>query len=426
MGVEETVLWRVAKNQCRAMVPRRYYNERNPGIVTCLAQPVGRAGLYLSVAMSPASPVDNPIREKPVLVWVLVPFLATDDPTLDYYNDYSQSKDEFSRAFTELGIEWRWQPVTLPDYRTVIDRIVRDSDLHTPVIFNLCDGDATNGVPGISVIQYLDEIGLPYTGADEQFYRITTSKIDMKVAFDLAGVPTPPWEVVARDSPLLAAVFTRHGTPLIVKPAISAGSMGITIQSVVATEAALREQLQLLQDGYRGWDLASGGVIVERYITGPEFTTLIVGTGGASTRCTVYPPVERVFHAALPPTEQFLSFDRLWEVYERETALGDGEYLWQYQAAPAALQQRISDVSLAAYASVGGRGYGRVDLRMDAETGTLYVLEVNAQCGLSEDENFTSIGAILRFADRPFSGLVQEILRDSQALRPAAPTRVRA
>ena len=406
-------------------MPRRFYGG-DPGIVTCLAQPMGRVGLYLSVAMNTTTPADSPTRDKPVLVWVLVPFLATADATLDYYNDYSQSRDEFSRAFTEMGIEWRWQPVTSQDYRTVIDRIVRESVLHMPIMFNLCDGDATNGIPGIGVIQYLDEIGLPYTGADEPFYHITTSKIDMKHAFDLAGVPTPPWEVVVRDAESLATVFTRHGTPLIVKPAVSAGSMGITIKSVVTTEGALWEQLQLLHDGYRGWDLASAGVFVERYITGPEFTTLIVGSGDAPDRSTVYPAVERVFHAALPPTEQFLSFDRLWEVYEQESSLGDGEYLWQYQAAPAALQQRICDVSLAAYAAVGGRGYGRVDLRMDAATGALYVLEVNAQCGLSEDENFTSIGAILRFAGRPFRGLVQEILEDARAPRTVDPAPVRA
>ena len=90
------------------------------------------------------------------------------------------------------------------------------------------------------------------------------------------------------------------------------------------------------------------------------------------------------------------------------------------------MQQRISEVSLAAYTAVGGRGYGRVDLRMDAETGALYVLEVNAQCGLSEDENFTSIGAILRFANRPFRELVQEILSDARASRPPAQSRARA
>ena len=395
-------------------------------VVTCIAQQIGCVGHYLDVAMNTANRADAPFRDKPVLVWVLVPFLATADPALDYFNDYSQSHAEFERVFGELGMEWRWQPVTSQNYRTVIDHIVRDSIRYSPLMFNLCDGDETNGIPGISVIRYLDEIGLPYTGADEQFYHVTTSKIDMKHAFDRAGVPTPPWEVIAREAKSHRGVFKRHGAPLIVKPAVSAGSMGITVQSVVATEAALRDQLRLLHDGYRGWDLASGGVFVERYIIGPEFTTLIVGSGAAPDRSTVYPSVERVFHAALPPTEQFLSFDRLWEVYEREASLGDGEYLWQYQAAPAALQQRICDVSWAAYVAVGGRGYGRVDLRMDAATGALYVLEVNAQCGLSEDENFTSIGAILRFAGRPFRGLVQEILDDAPATRPAAPARARA
>ena len=375
--------------------------------------------------MTTAAGLQLQTSDRPRLVWVLVPFLETSDPTLDYYNDYSQSQAEFARAFAELAVAWRWQPVTSHDYRAVIDGILADS-MHAPVVFNLCDGDEANGVPGISVIRYLDEAGLPYTGADEQFYHVTTSKIDMKLAFDRAGVPTAPWEVVARDAKSLRGVFDRQGAPLIVKPAVSAGSMGITIHSVVSGAAALRAQLRLLHEGYRGWDLASGGVFVERFISGPEFTTLIVGSADAPERSTVYPPVERVFHAALPPTEQFLSFDRLWEVYERETTLGDGQYLWEYRAAPATLQQRIIEASWAAYVSVGGRGYGRVDLRMDAATGALYVLEVNAQCGLSEDENYTSIGAILRFAGRSFHGMVCDIIGDALALRPATRMRMQA
>ena len=51
--------------------------------------------------------------------------------------------------------------------------------------------------------------------------------------------------------------------------------------------------------------------------------------------------------------------------------------------------------------------------RMDASTKKLYVLEVNAQCGLSEDEDYTSIGAILRFARKSFTQLVEEIINDT-------------
>ena len=376
-----------------------------------LASPVAEiaATVLISAAMNPPAQSGRTTHDRPIVVWVLVPAVETTDATLDYYYDFSAGRAEFERAFAALETDWRWEPVTTTTFRTVIDRIVAESATQTPLVFNLCDGDEINAVPGISVIRYLNAVGLRHTGSDEHFYQITTSKIDMKRAFERAGVPTPPWEALAQGA-TLDGLFERHGRPLIVKPAVSAGSMGITIQSVVHTDDALAEQLQLLHDGYHGWNLADGGVFVERYIVGPEFTTFIVGSSDSADSSTIYPPVERVFHAALPPNEQFLSFDRLWEVHEKESPMADGASLWEYQPAAAELQQQISDISWAAYASVGGQGYGRVDLRMDAATGDLYVLEVNAQCGLSEDENYTSIGAILRFAERPFHGLLREIM----------------
>ena len=369
--------------------------------------------------MSPSRRAPTKADRVKQFVLVLVPQAEAADPSLDYYNDYSQSHEEFARAFESLGVPWRWQPATSRNFREVIDAFLREAPSNAPVVFNLCDGDETNDVPGVSVIKYLDEVGLAYTGADATFYQATTSKIDMKLAFDLAGVATSPWEVVLRDQRKTAHLFDRLGTPLIVKPAVSAGSMGITIKSVVDRNSSLREQVRLLHDGYRGWDLVSGGVFVERYIAGPEFTTFIVGTADDFARRTVYPPIERVFHAALPATEQFLSYDRLWEVYERESPVGDGEYLWEYQPVSGTLAERIQAVSWDAYAAVGGCGYGRVDLRMDSATGELYVLEVNAQCGLSEDENYTSIGAILRFANRSFASVVHDIIVGAVARRPA-------
>ena len=73
----------------------------------------------------------------------------------------------------------------------------------------------------------------------------------------------------------------------------------------------------------------------------------------------------------------------------------------------------IQDISLQAYKAVGGMGYTRADIRMDAATEQLYVLEVNAQCGLSEDENYTSIGAILRVNQTSFTQLIWEVLLDA-------------
>lgn len=356
---------------------------------------------------------DDSGSRPPLLVWVLVPTIETDDANISYYNDFSDGHAEFSRAFAELGLDWRWQPVTMRDYREVIDTIAASADVHTPLVFNLCDGDETNGSPGLSVIHCLDEAGLTYTGADARFYEVTTSKIVMKELFDRAGVPTAPWEVLKPTLKRTNGLFKRLGAPLILKPAISAGSMGITTRSVVGDEAGLLEQLKALRTGYHGWDLLGGGVFVERFVTGPEYTTFIVGSHEAPEQRIVYPPVERVFHRKLPPTERFLSFDRLWEMYEQESPVGEGEDLWTYQQPPAALVPAICEISWAAYAAVGGTGYGRVDLRQDERTGELYVLEVNAQCGLSEDENYTSIGAMLRFDGSPYSRIVQVIIDEA-------------
>ncbi len=355
-----------------------------------------------------------------MVVWVLVPHIETDDENLAWYCDFTQSRAEFRRAFGELGIPWRWQRVTLDDHAAVIARIAR-SARRAPeqevVVLNLCDGDESNGVPGLSVIRELEAHGLRYTGADERFYDGTTSKIDMKRDFDRAGVPTAPWEVVAPDAKGRRGIFARLGSPLIIKPAVSAGSMGVTTKSVVSTEAELTEQMARLRAGYHGWDLTTGGVIAERFVTGREFTTFLVGSHDAPSRKMIYPPVERCFHAALPEYERFLSFDRLWGMYEVESPVGGDadEDLWKYRPVSRREAKRIREVSWAAYVAARGRGYGRIDLRQDARTGELAVLEVNAQCGLSEDETFTSIGAILRFAGKPFSHAIDAILAASAA-----------
>lgn len=130
-------------------------------------------------------------------------------------------------------------------------------------------------------------------------------------------------------------------------------------------------------------------------------------------KCVVYNGVERVFHASLPEQEKFLSFDRLWEIYEEETPMPANENFYEYREAPATLQSKLKELSLAAFLAVKGTGYTRVDLRQDQATGKLYVLEVNAQCGLSEDENYTSIGAILRVNKTGFSALIASILAEA-------------
>jgi len=350
---------------------------------------------------------------KELFVWVLAPLVETHDTNLDYYYDYTQSIQEFTEAFKELKIKWKWQPVTHADYKSVIDSISRGAAAEHTVVVNLCDGDEINQAPGVNVIRYLKKSGLCFTGSDEHFYRATTSKIVMKQCFEARNIPTAPWQVLGDEPQQSREVFRKLGSPVIVKPAISGGSLGVGIHSVVKTPRELMAQYHKLQEGYHGWNLSQGGVFAEKFIDGPEFTTLIVGNGANARECKVYLPVERVFNSALPAHEKFLSFDRLWEMYERETPVNNGEDFYHYRTPDAALVNDICQVSYEAYRAVKGKGYGRVDLRMDQQTGRLYVLEVNAQCGLSDDENFTSIGAILRLSGNSYGSLMATIISNA-------------
>jgi D-alanine-D-alanine ligase len=116
-----------------------------------------------------------------------------------------------------------------------------------------------------------------------------------------------------------------------------------------------------------------------------------------------------VFNASIPDGEKFLSYERYWGLYREETPPADGRPFYGYAACDARIASLISSISKDAYIAVRGRGYARVDLRMDRATGELFVLEVNANCGLSEDDQ-TSTGCILKLADMTLADLLQEIL----------------
>jgi D-alanine-D-alanine ligase len=350
---------------------------------------------------------------KPYTIWVLAPYLESEDPNIKHYYDFSQSIQEFTKVFDELKTPWKWQPVTMDNYKEIIRSIAVNSNGKTPLVLNLCDGDEVNGTPGVSVINELEKYGLIYTGADAHFYNTTTSKIPMKKAFDKAGVSTANWRVITEKKGSIKGICKRVGTPLIIKPAVSGGSMGVSVKNVVQTEEELAKRVEEIYKGYHGWNLLVDGLFVEQFITGPEYTTFITGSSDDPDYCIVYEPVKRNFHESLPEAEKFLSFDRLWEIYEDESPMPESGNFYEYGPVEPSLIPALKQISMEAYKSCGGKGYTRIDIRQDITTGKLYMLEVNAQCGLSEDEDYTSIGAILKVSNISFTGIITEILKDA-------------
>jgi D-alanine-D-alanine ligase len=148
---------------------------------------------------------------KPYVIWVLAPHLESGDPNIQHYYDFSQSIKEYTAVFEELKAEWKWQPVTMDNFKSIIASIAQSKNGKTPLILNLCDGDEVNGTPGVSVIHEIEKYGLIYTGSDAHFYNITTSKIPMKKAFDKAGVATANWRVITDKKGSTKGICKRVG-----------------------------------------------------------------------------------------------------------------------------------------------------------------------------------------------------------------------
>jgi D-alanine-D-alanine ligase len=343
--------------------------------------------------------------------YVLAPSVTTNDENLDYYYDFSQSILEYTNVFTQLNLQWKWQHVARQNFKEIIAQIATNTNSLKPFVLNLCDGDDTNEAPGVSIIYELEKQGIIYSGANAFFYNITTSKIPMKQAFDAHQIPNSKWKIIHTD-----VVNNVEGlqVPILIKPAVSGGSMGISVKNVVHSNTELQQRVAEIAKGYRGWNLMVDGLFAEEFIVGEEFTTFIIGNYNSPETCIIYEPIHREFHESLAKEEQFLSFDRLWEIYEEETAMPNNANFYEYQKCASATDIAIlKKLTLDVFIACKGVGYARLDFRKSESTSNFYCLEINAQCGLSEDENYTSIGAILRVSNVSFAEVIQHIIEEA-------------
>ncbi len=343
---------------------------------------------------------------------MLAPYSFENGVMVSPLYDTPAFRAELETWFEPLGLAWKWQPVTLETLSQVIRKLTERNKTTRVVAVNLCDGDEISGTPGLSVVRALERAKLPFTGADTVFYEISTSKLTMKECFAENDVPTAPYMRITNPAEDILRAARLIDYPFLIKPDVSAASYGIGLRSMVRNKGAVAAQIDYVSNGEHREFFVTNGMFAEKFIAGPEFTALVVADKSESEGLRVYPVAERVFHSALPAEEKFLSYDRYWAFYQEETPPPPGEPFYSYQMARAEIQDKLSDIARRAFRSVQGRGYGRVDMRMDAASGEIFVLEVNANCGLSSDED-SSIGRILQICEQPIHVLIEEILRDA-------------
>jgi D-alanine-D-alanine ligase len=256
------------------------------------------------------------------------------------------------------------------------------------LIFNLCESIRNKTYLEPYIISVFEHLGFRYTGSARRTLANCLNKARAKEILQAHGIPTAAFQLFTPWT-----IQRRLEYPLFVKPVSEDASIGITLNSVVHDERALRRQVRYI------WEMYHQPALVEEFIEGREFNVTILGN--ESPR--VMPLSEINFRRIDNPFARIVSFRAKW-------VPTSAEYLRTPPTCPArvsdATKARIEDVARRAYLAMGLHDYGRVDLRL--RSGMPYVLEVNPNADLSAD---AGIARASRVAGMTYADLADEIVR---------------
>ena len=108
--------------------------------------------------------------------------------------------------------DWRVETLVKTSSAEVVSRLVAEEIFD--LFFNLCDGAADQDIPGIEVVETLEKLGVPFTGATSNYYEPTRE--EMKEACRKERIATPA-AVLARNETDVERAAETLRFPLFVK-----------------------------------------------------------------------------------------------------------------------------------------------------------------------------------------------------------------
>ncbi|MFN7934475.1 MAG: SET domain-containing protein-lysine N-methyltransferase [Bryobacteraceae bacterium] len=225
-------------------------------------------------------------------------------------------------------------------------------------VINLCDGAWHGDTAGIEVVQALEQLNIPFTGAGSTLYDPTREA--MKMASHAVGVGFPNY-VMVRSPKDIAKALARLRFPILVKHPQGYSSIGLTPASRVTNAEALRDQAIETLTTY-------GAALLEEFIEGPEYTVLVTEARHSGEEAWALQPLQFVF----PPGESFKHFDMKWIHYGR---------MHSHAVTDIALSHTLRQQAALVFKGLGCAGYARCDFRAD-QKGRLYLLEINPNCAV--------------------------------------------
>lgn len=206
---------------------------------------------------------------------------------------------------------------------------------------------------------FFERAGINHSGSPQAAIALDLNKDLAKQRVRAAGLPTAQY-FMAQPGTYTSADTLPLSFPLFIKPPTQGGGRGIAADSVVHSFDAFEQKVEQIYERFHTPALA------ETYLKGREFSVAFLGSGDDITAM----PIELVAN----PNQQG---DRILDASVKEA---DSE---QVIAVPAGLvREKLIRLATHIYQEIGGRDFGRIDIRMDA-TGEPHFLEANLVPGLS-------------------------------------------
>ena len=302
-----------------------------------------------------------------------------------------EDREEIFDALTKLGHE--------PTYY-VLDG--RPQSLHglpkcgADLVFNLTESYAGDDTKEMNVAAYMDLIGLPYTGAGPHAHFLAQDKATAKKMFHFHQIRTPYFATAYRGN-----IDHAHDVkfPLIVKPQLEDGSIGIDAEAVVNSVKELMERVEYVQNEF------DSPALIEEYIEGREIYAAILGS---YEKTEVLPLVELDLSQLPKGTPRIASRDVKFERDSEAYKLTKSKVADDLDEPTT---QKLADTALAAYRAVKLRDYGRIDMRLTPE-GEVYVIEANPNPWLSSKHEFAMAA---KKSGRSYTQLIETIVEMAMA-----------
>lgn len=279
---------------------------------------------------------------------------------------------QVQQALVDAKIDTVLVPVDCNIFRimTVIKRI------KPSVIVNLCEAFCEKSSFEAQIAGLLELTGIPFTGNRSNALFLCQNKFNTKAVLQSFGLPTPKGWLVSNEGDLPEKI----NYPLIVKPNLEDGGVGIYAESVVHDSRALADRIKKMVMKY------NQPALVEEFIEGREFNVAVID----NPLPEVLPLAEINFDGLPPELPRIVGYEANWikdhPFYRGTTAVCPAEDVSE------SLAISLRALALRTWQVMRLSGYVRLDIRVAG--GRPYILDVNPNPDSFDDVGLAcSLGA---------------------------------